>query len=287
MMKYGRSVSGVSILAGLFSVLTIFPAASQDVGIDPGAASPLDAGAGDAANVWRYTLGAGVAAVPDYEGSDDYEPRPLIIGRIQKGHQFGEVIGAKLRTNLVPHPSFRLGPVLNYRPKRDDVENSAVDNLDDVDAAFELGLQAGYEHQLGAAGAIGVGFEVLQDVADGHDGWLLTPQISYRRLIAQRWKFRMAASSTYASEDYMDSYFSVSPGESARSGLSTFSASDGFKDVGVAGSLSYGLTQNWDVGGVWMFKRLLNDAEDSPVTEVGDENQFALGLFVSYSWSSQ
>ena len=84
----------------------------------------------------------------------------------------------------------------------------------------------------------------------------------------------------------MKTYFSVTSGDSARSGLPVFSASDGFKDVGVNVALAYDISERWDLVIIGGWKRLLNDAKDSPVTNnVGDENQFIGGLYFSYSWN--
>lgn len=49
-------------------------------------------------------------------------------------------------------------------------------------------------------------------------------------------------------------------------------ASAGFKDAGVNLALTYNFAQNWTGGGLIGYKRLLNDAEDSLVTKVGDKN---------------
>lgn len=49
-------------------------------------------------------------------------------------------------------------------------------------------------------------------------------------------------------------------------------------------ALTYNFAQNWTGGGLIGYKRLLNDAEDSPVTKVGDKNQYVAGLFFAYSW---
>ncbi len=49
-------------------------------------------------------------------------------------------------------------------------------------------------------------------------------------------------------------------------------------------ALAYDMTERWDLGVIGSWKRLLDDAEDSPVTKVGDENQFIAGLFVTYAW---
>ncbi len=273
------------ILAGVFLMFMITPAAAQGIGIVAGASDSLGEVSGEPSDRWSYTVGLGAVAVPDYEGSDDYEAAPLPVARIQKGHRYGQLFGLKLTSNLVSHSNFRLGPVVNYRVERDDVDNNAVDAMSDVDAALELGAQVGYDFQLDG-GRIGVEVEWVHDVADGHEGWLLTPEIRYRRPFGDRWGFILAGSTTYASDDYMKTYFSVTSGDSARSGLPVFSASDGFKDVGVNVALAYDISERWDLVIIGGWKRLLNDAKDSPVTNnVGDENQFIGGLYVSYSWN--
>ncbi len=270
-------------MAGLLTLAFATPAAAQGVGIDAGASDSLGDVSGGPSDRWRYTLGLGAVAVPDYEGSDDYEPRPLLIARAQKGPQYGQLFGTKITSNLIPHPNFRLGPVINYRGERDDVDSGAVDAMSDVDAALELGAQVGYDHMLDG-GVIGAEVEWVHDVADGHDGWLLTPEIHYRRPLGDNWRFNIAVSTTYASDDYMETYFSVTPGDAAKSGLPVFGASDGFKDVSVNLALAYSFNDHWGAGALGSWKRLLNDAGDSPVTKVGDENQFIAGLFVTYAW---
>ncbi len=178
-------------LAGLASLAFVTPALAQ--GIDAGASDSLgDVSSGGPSNQWRFSVGLGAVAVPDYEGSDEYVGRPLPIARAQKGHQYGQLFGLKLTSNLIAHPNFRLGPVVNFRGERDDVENDRVDDMRKVDAAVELGAQVGYDHKLDG-GVIGAEVEWVHDVADGHDGWLLTPEIHYRRKLAESWKLSLAA----------------------------------------------------------------------------------------------
>ena len=114
-----RSVwARLPILAGLFLMLVTTPASAQ-VSVDTGAAPDSVVQVAEAASdKWRYTVGLGAVAVPDYEGSEDYEAAPLPVARIQKGHQYGNLFGTKLTSNLIPHPNFRLGPVVNYRGER-------------------------------------------------------------------------------------------------------------------------------------------------------------------------
>ena len=279
----GRA-GGLLLAVGLAAGLLAAPAAAQNwLGIEapetlgePGKAPSDD---------WRFTVGLGAATVPDYEGSEDYEAAPVPVLRAQTGYQYGQIFGGKLTSNLLPHPNFRLGLVADFIPERDDVDNNQVDALRKVDAALMVGGLVGYDLHLDG-GTLGFEFEATHDVADGNDGYLLTPRVRYRRTLGDDWLVHLATSLTYASDDYMETYFSITPADSARSGLPTFNASDGIKDVGLNTALAYRFTENWSVGGFASWKRLLNDADDSPVTRVGNENQYALGLFVAYSWQT-
>ena len=156
--------------------------------------------------------------------------------------------------------------------------------MSQVDAAVELGAQVGYDHNLSGGGVIGVEVEWVHDVADGHEGWLMTPEVHLHSPLGDRWHFNLSVSSTWASDDYMETYFGVTPADSAASGLPVFGASSGFKDVGLGVAFNFDINDRWGLGIIGGYKLLLNDAESSPVTKTGSEDQFLGGLYVSYSW---
>jgi outer membrane protein len=272
----------VCLLTGFMAFLFVSSAEAQ-VQIDASVPGSVGAPTQEQTDKWSYSLGLGAALVPDYEGSEDYKVAPLPVGRIQKGYQYGQIFGGKITSNLLRHPNFRLGPVIQYIPKRDDVENNRVDDLKTVDASLMMGGLVGYDMHL-QPGTLGFDVQWTHDVIDGNDGWLLQPQIFYRRKLNEDWGLHVATTLTYASGNYMDSYFSIDAADSARSGLSTYNADAGIKDVGANAVLTYSITEHWAVGGLVAYKRLLNDAEDSPVTKVGDENQYVAGAFFTYTW---
>lgn len=242
-----------------------------------GSVSPADAAE---PSEWKVDVGAGVGFAPDYEGSEDYELVPQLYARAQREHFFVELDNFTLRANVVPHPVLKAGPVLRYRPERDDVENNRVDRLRDVDAAFEIGGFVGIQVQKWDASVT-----VVQDVADGHDGLLLTLGAGYTRPLVDRLIFRFAVFSNYANSDYMDSYFSIDANNAARSGLPTFSADDGFKDLGVRVRLRYQMVEHWGLMGTVGYVRLLGDAEDSPIVDdEGSADQFTGGVVVIYTF---
>ncbi len=110
--------------------------------------------------------------------------------------------------------------------------------------------------------------------------------LRYRGEASANLGYGFAASSTWASDDYMQTYFGVNATQSAQSGLPTFSADSGFKDVGGTLMLDWRGDgwQNWSLRALFAYYRLLGDAdESSPIVDVGSENQLFGGLMFVYS----
>lgn len=235
------------------------------------------------------SLGLGIALVPDYEGSSDYEAVPLPDARLNYGGMglsLAPGLGAlQLRADVVPSPNILAGPLIDYRRARKDVANNRVDDMRSIDPAIELGAFVGYRGNF--TGTLPQGYQAdLQfgsDVSDEHGGWLLQPGLAYWRSIGRDWRFSSRLSTTYASDGYMSTYFGVDQKDSQRSGLREYNANAGFKDVGLGLGLSYSLTQNWVIEGRGAYTRLLEDAADSPVTDdEGSANQLFGGVLINY-----
>jgi outer membrane protein len=89
----------------------------------------------------------------------------------------------------------------------------------------------------------------------------------------------------YASDNYMSSNFGVNSSNVGTSGLSTFSAGAGIKDVSFAVMAAAHFSKHWHVGGGIFYKKLVGDASDSPVVDVrGNDSQWIAGLSILYSW---
>ena len=125
----------------------------------------------------------------------------------------------------------------------------------------------------------------MADVADGNDGAIIRLNGGYRIPIDQTWNLSLGAFTTWADDDYMQAYFEIDAADAARSGLQTFDADSGFKDLGLNLTASFKPWEHWGLMGLVSYKRLLNDAEDSPVVDdEGDENQFVGGILVIYNF---
>ena len=237
-----------------------------------------------ASPVWALVgmVGLGAGRAPDYEGSEDNTGVPLFLFQHKyDSGRFFKLNGPKLKVNLLADKQVSLGPVLNYRFERDDVDNGRVDDMDKVDSAFEAGVFGGVN-----INNVLLGLELLADVSDEHDGYLAEVSAGYRWQAMPALSVTPTLFLTYADDDYMDTYFGVNPGNKGSSTLPNYSADSGLKDVGVNVVAHYTPWEQWGVMGLFSYKALLNDAKDSPIVDdEGDDKQFMLGLMVTYRWS--
>ena len=234
-----------------------------------------------AAQAADISLGLGVGLTPDYEGSDDYAGAILPYASVAwSNHMAFDLLGNKAKFNLIPSSIWKGGLIGEYIGERDDVDDNKVDKLEDVDASLMLGGFFGFEYNNWSAS-----IEAMADVTDGNDGTIVRLNGGYRMPISNTWGVAFGVFTTWADEDYMESYFGINTVDSTNSGLSTFDADEGLKDVGLNFRVTYQPWQNWGFMGLATYKRLLNDAEDSPVVDdQGDENQLSTGVLVFYKF---
>ena len=235
-----------------------------------------------------WALRAGIGTRPDYEGSEDYEPVPIGGVRatwdrnlfVDFSGTHGSGGAPRLRANVVADDFLQFGPLLQYRLPRGDVDNASVDALPNVDGALELGGFFGFEEQ-GWQGQIAF----AQDVCGTHDGFLIEVSTGYTAELAERLSLGLLVATTYASDGYMGTYFTVDTADAPSAGLDAYDADKGFKDVGGTLSLTWRIpgSDHWGLGGVLSYFRLVEDAADSPVVdEVGSPDQVFAGLMVTF-----
>ena len=229
----------------------------------------------------NYSIGGGIGVKPDYEGSSDYEFVPLPAGSARFGNgMYIQLLGLNLRANVIPSNMWRLGPVYNYRQERSDVDNSKVDDMKNISDANELGIFGGFEWNNWF-----VFLDILGDTGNAYNGWYATLKGGYNYVISKAWMLSMGAHTTYADDDYMQTYFGVSAADSARSGLKRYNADSGMKDVGIDLGLNWNFASSWDLRGIASISQLIGDADDSsPVVNEGSETQFMGGVMVLFKF---
>jgi outer membrane scaffolding protein for murein synthesis (MipA/OmpV family) len=210
-------------------------------------------------------LGLGAVAAPVYEGSDDTEASvlPLVVLNDYYGFNFRPV---QLSYNLIDTGaadrswSMRAGPLVAPALGRDQDDDGDLRGLGDVDT----GVMAGgfVDARLGP---VTLSLDGAQDVADGHGGALLGIGLGTRLSLSRKLVLTPKISGTWASDDYMQSFFGVTAAQAVTSNYTAFDAEAGFKDVGVAADLRYALSNTWSMTWNVSYTRLVGDAADSPI----------------------
>ena len=272
-------VVGLLLLPVLFGLHASPSAAQQRAGAAQAAGTPDS-------KTWDIRLGAGALVRPDYEGSNDYKVSALPLVDVNYRDTVflhTTTLGANVFTLRGPGPNDKLqfGPLLRYQFGRDADANDVLHGLGDIDAGFELGAFVNYR-----AGPWSAGLTAFRDISDAYDGGM-TVQLKggYMYPIGPRLRLRTEISSTWADDNYTESFFGITALQARRSGLRQYQAEGGFKDVGLSFGLDYSLTDHWGLSGLLGFKRLLGDAADSPLVEdEGSADQFSAGLLLSYKF---
>ncbi len=237
----------------------------------------------------RNYVALAVGAVPDYMGSDDYTGgvAPAGLWKFGSSERFARLLVTELTVNVLDSRKWRLGPVLNYRLARDDVDDNAVDRMRDIDGTFEAGAFVGrtWISREDPRHRFSTSAQFLQDLGDGHGGYLVSASARYFRPVTLPLTLSIGATLTYGSGGYTQTYFGVDAENAARSGLSQFSAGGGLRDVRVPVMAIYSLSPHWHLAGGLVYSRLLGDASDSPIVDKrGSSNQLFAGLGVAYAW---
>lgn len=211
-----------------------------------------------------FTLRGGGQLEPEFFGSDEYDIGPnlgfnLNFLRLPGGRSFGSP------DPLFEPEGFRLRGSFRFIDERDE-----LDGFDDVDTSVELGLGLAYDTQFFGAYA-DVRYGVI-----GHDSFVGELGANVKMRPTDRLTLTLGPRVFLGDDDYADTYFGVSATDSALSGLGEFDADGGVLSAGVELGAKYRINNNWGIEGSVRYDRLTGDAEDSSITEAGDEDQFTV-----------
>lgn len=227
---------------------------------------------------WALSIGVGAGFAPDYEGSNDYEFGfgPSISA------SWRDIIfykGKSLGANIIRRGDLKAGLIVAKATGRDDDDNDKLEGLGDVDGGLEVGGFVSYKNKPWRFKA-----EARQEVDSGHEGALVELSVGTDLPLAKPLVY-VELGTTWASDDYMESFFGIDAQQSANSGLQSHDAEAGIKDVNLSVSIGYPISKRWRIGAMLEYKRLLGDAADSPI--VDDKDQFVAGFVLSYHMGSR
>ena len=234
----------------------------------------------------QLSIGLGTIATPQFEGSKDYTFMVAPILGFKNDRVSVRMNGAGFEADLLSSRAIDAGPILRYNFGRRlaGIDNAQVKALPAISSGIELGGYAQVNIPVGGFSTfISPRIAIVQGVQGGALGTQVEGGVGILRLQGA-WTFGARASTTYATADFMNSRFGVPAG--SPSGLASFTAGAGIKDVGISLFTSYKINDSLSVTGVAGYKVLMGDAANSPIVRVaGTENQGFLSLGLTYNFN--
>ena len=243
-----------------------------------------------------FTIGAGAAYLPDYEGSDDYRiiPAAAIRGRLSGVSFFTRA--TYLYVDVIPRGDgaleFDLGPIAGVRLNRTGkIKDDFVDLLPERKTAFEVGGFAGvtYHGLTNPYDALSFRLDVVKDMGDAHESTIFTPTIDFGTPLSRRTYVGASLSAEWVGGGYADYYYSITPADALASGLAPYDADGGFKSwrlgLLVNQSITGDLTGGLSVFGTGSYSRLSGDFRDSPIVDDrGSASQWLAAVGLAYTF---
>jgi outer membrane protein len=240
---------------------------------------------------WQLELGAGLSYEPDYSGSSASSPRLLLWAsgeyRSERWGKFALDAGSltldpQLRWDFFDSDDYGVGLLLGYRNGRSesdpgliaDAGSARLKGMGTVSAAVDGGV-AGYVKVFGIPL-----FAQVRSALNGDQGTLGILGVYLPLDLGDGVELTVLPSVTWANGKQMQTFYGVTPAQSAASGFAVYDAGAGWQNAALE------LAATWKISGPWLlvgsvaYQRLLGDAADSPLTQ--DRNQVSGLLGLAY-----
>ncbi|RDE07371.1 MipA/OmpV family protein [Sphingomonas aracearum] len=207
----------------------------------------------------RIVIGVGAAAIPTYQGSDDYRVLPIPVIDIAKGRFFANLRNG-IGVNVIDGGPVTIGGSVALMPgyRRKDVP----DGVDRVTVGGGGRLFA----NLKAGGAI-LTVGGTKGFAGSTKGVIADASLSYPVVASRRLILIPAIGTSWADRKHNDRYFGINAREALASGLPEYRLGGGFKDVTAGVTANYRLNRRLSLAASANVSTLLGDAKDSPLVE--------------------
>jgi outer membrane scaffolding protein for murein synthesis (MipA/OmpV family) len=226
---------------------------------------------------WRIRVGPSASFQPRYDGSDRYHVMAGPSIDIRYRDRFFLSTGEGLGMNVLTGPNWRVGFAVAYdlgRRAADDLGH--LSGMGNINPAPSLRLLGEY--------AISKSFPLvfradLRRSFGGDNGWIGDIG-AYMPMPGSSETFSWFAGPTMTIADsrYMNSWFGVNAGQSARSGYRQYDASAGIRSVGFGVVASLALNKRWSLTADGAFQQLVGAAAHSPITQTRASGVFNLSL---------
>ncbi len=245
-----------ALSAAVLTLVATLPAAAQERSIN-------------------FALRGGVAAAPEYLGSDETETNAdlgFTFGSLSWG---GKTIGNGVRgtpdNGLSMRGAFR---VIGDRSAEDSPE---LAGLEDIDTAVELGFGLTFQQTNWMA------FGEVRKGVTGHSGVTGTVGADLIYRPNNQWLITAGPRVNFGDDEFAATYFGTPI--SGTTGFAPFDAKGGALGAGLEVAGTYFIDDKWALEGAVSYEKLLGDAADSPITQNGSEDQWRIRFGLSRTFT--
>ncbi len=230
----------------------------------------------------------GALSKNEYIGSSDYDIVPAIISEFNLLGRNIEIEGLTARAELYSKNSWHAGLATQFDfGRNDEVSNQAIAAMTEIEANVNLGGYLSHKNSniLLNNDELELRVQTTFDASSVHKGSLTTFTSTYTLPLFIPWRFEFELESSYANDNYMNTYFGISQADSITSGLELYQASSGFMDVTVNANIILFSSPTWGAYTRLSYSHLLNDAANSPIIKQEgsvNQSQFGLGIFYRF-----
>jgi outer membrane scaffolding protein for murein synthesis (MipA/OmpV family) len=201
-----------------------------------------------------------------------------------------------LYVDVIPRGSgkldFDVGPIVGARMNRTGkVKDHVVDDLPELDTAFEVGGFAGISlHGLtNPYDTLSFRVDYLADVSGTYKSSVITPSVDFGTPLSRTTYVGASLSADFAGNGYADYYFGIDLSDFLDSGLPIYNPDGGFKSwrIGLlaAQSLSGDLTKGFGLFATGSYSHLAGDFKDSPIVDQrGSASQWLGAIGIGYTF---
>ena len=267
-------------LTFLLSAILANAGQAQDTMPTSGAAAPSADGSAAQPRDWDVKLGAGARVSPRYEGSAKYSVSPLPYFDLT----WRDTVSLSLRGlnfNLLHDQDYKFGLGLTYNLGRDahgsNFFGTSLSNADNklsglgtIDPAVGVRAFGSYKFS-----PVVVRASVTKFTGYQNDGTLVDFGLSLPYPVMDKVTLSPSIGTTWADDQYMRTFYGVSGNQSATSGLPVFHATNSFKDITAGINAAYQFDPHWSFAVQADIKRLLGEADKSPITDSNTSASFS------------
>lgn len=234
------------------------------------------------ADSWKFGIGVGVLSEPRYPGSSTRKTAVLPLlsasyGRYFIGGMPGAGIPVGVGVNLVDQSDWKFGVGVGYdvsKPRKES-DDARLKGLGDVSRTPHGAIFGSYTRDW-----FKVRGNVVTDIGGKHEGTQASLDLEGTYQLTPALSLSAGPGLTWADKKYSQTFFGVDASQSAKSGLTPYTAGSGLNTLRLSVGAEYAFSRDWFIGARISAGTLRGDARNSPITASKSQNTF--GLFGVY-----